>query len=427
MAAPNDSKKNNAVRAWLIVLAIFIAGIAMAWTQNKVLPVIGLVQVDLNVSAGVAGWISGIFNVLGIVLAFPAVAMVRKWGVVKGGVISIAVTLIGAVIGFFAGDEYMLLVSRVIEGFGISLISIIAPSTISMWFPSHKRSFPMGIWSSWQMVAIAGGFLLTGSIIGPDAVWKHMWIVSIILLALGIILFAAIVRTPPADENYADVEDTSIKITEVFKYKAVYIIGIGGIGFGVAIMTFATWIATYWTNAAGLDPAVANSIVGYVYLAEIFTAMIGGWILTRFKSLKSRQRFVAIDGILYAFVFFAAYHVIDMWAIVVVCVLYCVLEGVFAAAMWTFATQVVPDPRLAGGSTALFSMFLNFGMMLGGPIAGMILDATAGTGWGYVAIVATVAQLIGGISFGLLKLHGDEETEAEILEHEADKAKELDA
>ncbi len=65
--------------------------------------------------------------------------------------------------------------------------------------------------------------------------------------------------------------------------------------------------------------------------------------------------------------------------------------------------------------------------MLGGPIAGMILDATAGTGWGYVAIVATVAQLIGGISFGLLKLHGDEETEAEILEHEADKAKELDA
>lgn len=425
MATPQDNspeKKGVSGKAWLIVLAIFVAGIAMAWTQNKVLPVIGLVQVDLNVSAGVAGWISGIFNILGIVLAFPAVGMVRKWGVVKGGIISIAVTLVGAIVGFFAADEYALLISRVIEGFGISLISIIAPSTISMWFPSNKRSFPMGIWSSWQMVAIAGGFLLTGSIIGPDAVWKHMWIVSIILLVLGIILFAAFVRTPPADQNYADVEDTSVKVTQVFKYKAVYIIGIGGIGFGVAIMTFATWIATYWTNAAGLDPAVANSIVGYVYLAEIFTAMIGGWILTRFKSLGNRKRFVAVDGILYAFVFFAAYHVVDMWAIVVVCICYCVLEGIFAAAMWTFATQVVDDPRLAGASTALFSMFLNFGMMLGGPIAGMILDATGGTGWGYVAIVATVAQLIGGVTFGLLKLHGDEETEAEILADEAKKA-----
>ncbi len=410
MARPNATKSSS--KAWLIVLAIFVAGIAMAWTQNKVLPVIGLVQADLNVSAGVAGWISGIFNVLGIVLAFPAVGMVRKWGVVKGGIVSIAVTLVGAVIGYFAGNEYMLLASRIIEGFGISLISIIAPSTIAMWFPSNKRSFPMGIWSSWQMVAIAGGFLLTGTIIGPDAAWKHMWIVSIILLILGLILFSAIVRPPAPGNNYADVEDTSVKVTEVFKHKAVYIIGIGGIGFGVAIMTFATWIATYWTNQAGLDAGVANSIVGYVYLAEIFTAMLGGWILTRFKTLKNRKRFVCIDGILYAFVFFAAYHVVDLWAIVIVCVLYCVLEGIFASAMWTFATQVVPDPRLAGGSTALFSMFLNFGMMLGGPIAGMILDATAGTGWAYVAIVATIAQLVGGVCFGFLKLHGDEEPDA---------------
>lgn len=405
----NQSEKKVSSRAWLIVLVVFVTGIGMAWTQNKVMPVIGLVQADLAVSAGVAGWISGIFNILGIVLAFPAVAMVRKWGIVKGGVISIAVTLIGAIIGFMAGDEYMLLASRVIEGFGISLISIIAPSTIAMWFPESKRGLPMGIWSSWQMVAIAGGFLLTSTIIGPDAQWKHMWIVSIVLLILGLILFSAIVRPPKEEENYADVEDTSVKVTEVFKHKSVYIIAIGGIGFGIAIMTFATWIASYWQACAGLDAATANSIVGYVYLAEIFTAILGGWILTRVKLLKNRKRLVCIDGILYAFVFFAAYHVVDMWAIVVVCCLYCVLEGIFAAAMWTFVTQTTPDPRLAGAATAFFSMFLNLGMMLGGPVAGSILDATGGTGWGYIAIVATVAQLIGGACFGLMKLHGDDE------------------
>lgn len=408
MANQNEQKVSS--KAWIVVIAIFIAGIGLAWTQNKVLPVIGLVQVDLNVGAGVAGWISGIFNVLGIALAFPAVGIVRKMGIFKGGLMCMIVTLIGAIVGFFAGDEYMLLVSRVIEGFGISLISVIAPSTIAMWFPEDKRGLPMGIWSSWQMVAIAGGFLLTGAIIGPDAQWKHMWIVSIILLVLGLILFAAFVRAPKEGEqpNYADVEDTSVKVTEVFKHRSVYIIAIGGLGFGIAIMTFATWIATYWTNAAGLDAGLANSIVGYVYLAEIFTAILGGFILTRIKSLKTRKRFVAIDGILYAFVFFAAYHMVDMGAIIVVCVLYCLLEGVFAAAMWTFVTQTTPDPRLAGAATAFFSMALNLGMMLGGPIAGSILDATGGTGWGYIAIVATCAQLIGGACFGLMKLHGDD-------------------
>ncbi|MEG1826463.1 MAG: MFS transporter [Gordonibacter sp.] len=402
--ADSSEKKTFNKKAWIIVIAIFIAGIAMAWTQNKVMPVIGLVQVDLGVTASVAGWISGIFNVLGIILAFPAVGMVRKWGVLKGGIISMAVTLVGTIIGFFAPDQTILLISRVIEGFGIGLISIIAPSTIAMWFPIEKRGLPMGVWSSWQMVAIASGFLFTGNIIGPDGAWKHMWIVGIFLLIIGLVLFAWKVRTPPLAENHANVEDATVPIREVFKYKSIYIMSIGGMGFGMAIMTFATWVATCWSAQAGLDPATAGSIVGYVYLAEIFTAILGGYILDK---VKNRKRFVAVDGILYAFVFIAAFNVTTLPAIAVVCVLYCVIEGVFAAAMWTLVTQTTPDPRLAGASTAFYSMFLNLGMMLGAPVAGAILDATNMQGWVYVAIFAAVCQLIGGICFGLMKLYNE--------------------
>ena len=36
-------------RAWLIVLALFVTGIAMAYAQNKVMAIIPLVQADLNV------------------------------------------------------------------------------------------------------------------------------------------------------------------------------------------------------------------------------------------------------------------------------------------------------------------------------------------------------------------------------------------
>lgn len=74
-------------KAWMIVLALFITGIAMAFAQNKVMPIIGLVQTDLSVGAGVAGWISSIFTLMGIVLAFPAVGLVRKWGIFKSGFI----------------------------------------------------------------------------------------------------------------------------------------------------------------------------------------------------------------------------------------------------------------------------------------------------------------------------------------------------
>ena len=77
----------------------------------------GLLQTDLGISAGIAGWISGVFSLMGIVLAFPAVGIIRKWGALKGGLVSVAVTLVGSVVGLFAPNEYVLLVSRIIEGF----------------------------------------------------------------------------------------------------------------------------------------------------------------------------------------------------------------------------------------------------------------------------------------------------------------------
>jgi predicted MFS family arabinose efflux permease len=394
-----NTKKFN-TKAWVVVIAIFIAGIAMAWAQNKVMPVIGLVQVDLSVDAATAGWISGIFNILGIVLAFPAVGMVRKLGIFKGGIISIAATLVGSVMGFFAPEQYILLASRIIEGFGIGLISVIAPSTIAMWFPIEKRGLPMGVWSSWQMVAIAACFLFAGNIIGPDSAWKHMWIIGIVVLAFALLIFIWKVRTPTAEENFADVEDSTVKITEVFKHPSVYIISIGGMGFGMAIMTFATWIVTFWTSAAGMDVGLASSIVGYVYLAEIFTAIMGGAILDR---VKNKKRFVAIDGFLYGFVFLAAFYLTSWPGIIAVCILYCVIEGIFAAAMWTLVTQTTPDPRLSGAAIAFYSMFLNLGMMIGAPIAGAIIDS--GVGWIYVAAFAAVCQIVAALCFGVMKLY----------------------
>ena len=60
---------------------------------------------------------------------------------------------------------------------------------------------------------------------------------------------------------------------------------------------------------------------------------------------------------------------------------------------------------MVAGAVAVFTMFNNFGMMLGTPISGAILDATAMTGWGYLAIFAGVCQLIAAICFWVMKLY----------------------
>lgn len=391
-----ERESQVSTRAWIIVISVFIAGIGMAWAQNKCLPIMGLLQTDLNISAGVAGWISGIFNLFGIILALPAVGIIRKWGILKGGICSIVVTIIGGFIGLVAPNEYVLLLSRVVEGFGVGLIGVIAPAAIAMWFPIKKRGLPMGIWSSWQQLAIAGVFLGADFVLGPTSKWANFWIIGIIVLVVGGILFAAFVRNPPADQNYADSTDTSVKMTEVLKHPSVFIMCIGGVGFGIAALAFCNWGPTYWVNEAGMDLSVANGIVGWMYLAEVVCCIIGGWV---FNHVKNRQRVAAASAFAYAVVFFLIFRVTNFQAIIALCVVYCIVEGLFCSGMWTLIAQTTPDPRLSGAAMAFFTMATNLGMMLGAPLAGMILDATAMTGWGYVAIFACICQLAAGVTF----------------------------
>lgn len=387
-------------KAWIVLISVFVVGVAIAWGQNKIMPIIPILMQQLGVTAQTAGWISSMSGVLGIVLALPTAGIVRKFGARNMGFAAIATSVIGAVIGLFSPNQAVLLLSRVIEGFGVGVIGVIAPSIISMWFPIEKRGLPMGVWSAWQIVAVAGTYVFTGLILGPEAQWKNMYFVGLALFVIAIVLFAVFVREPKEGEpNYADVTDDSLPLLSCLKSPSLYIIGIG---FGIAIGVFCAWMPTYWDQLGIMPLLQGNAYIGYIYIGEIFACVFGGVLLNK---VKHRKKFAAVIGVLYAIVLFAAYHITTHAAAVAICFGYFLFEGIFVASMWTLVPQTVKDPRLVAGAVAVFTMFNNFGMMLGSPISGAILDATAMTGWGYLAIFAGVCQLIAAICFWVMKLY----------------------
>ena len=390
-------------KPWIVLISVFVVGVAIAWGQNKIMPIIPVLMQQLGVTAQTAGWISSMSGVLGIVLALPTAGIVRKFGARNMGFAAIATSVIGAFIGLFSPNQAVLLLSRVIEGFGVGVIGVIAPSIISMWFPIEKRGLPMGIWSAWQIVAVAGTYVFTGLILGPEVQWKNMYYVGLALFVIAIVLFAVFVREPKEGEpNYAGVTDDSLPLLSCLKSPSLYIIGIGGIGFGIAIGVFCAWMPTYWDQLGIMPLLQGNAYIGYIYIGEIFACIFGGVLLNK---VKHRKKFAAVIGVLYAIVLSAAYHITTHAAAVAICFGYFLFEGIFVASMWTLVPQTVKDPRLVAGAVAVFTMFNNFGMMLGSPISGAILDATAMTGWGYLAIFAGVCQLIAAICFWVMKLY----------------------
>ena len=398
-------QKPNMGMAWAVLVAVFIAGIAVAWQQNKILPVMTFIMADLNVSAAVAGMINSVGGIVGFVLAFPAAGMIRKMGVKAAGLAALILTVIGGVIGFIAPDEIALLVGRTFEGFGVGIIGVLAPAVIAMWFPIEKRAMPMGIWASWQCGVVAAVYMFTGNILGPEGDWKNMFIVGFVLMAIAIILYAIIVRAPKpgVEPNFADSTESSVSLVEVVKSPSLWAVSIAGATFGVAIGIFAGWIPSYWASTGVMDIIAANQVVGWIYLGEAIACIFAGVLLNK---VKRRKRFAAIVSVLYAIVLFAAYHTTTYFGVIAVSVGYFVFEGAFACVMWALLPQTVKDPRLVAGAIAFFMMCNTFGMISGVPLAGAILDATAMTGWTYLSVIAGACLLISAVAYWFMKIYG---------------------
>jgi predicted MFS family arabinose efflux permease len=425
------------------MIVVFIAACTLAIAQYKAIPLIPSFIADLHVNATDAGWIVSMFTLIGIFLAFPAVAIIKKWGIRIGGIVSLLFAIVGGLIGLlFATDQVTIMVSRVIEGFGLGLIGVIAPSAIAMWFPIEKRGAPMGLFSGWQQVGIALSMFLGAPLIetlgnsfsfGPDGGWHWMilYVIGLAFLVVALILYVIIVKDPPADQNHADIQDTAgISIFSAAKIKNVWFVVLAGFAFGVANSVVIAWICTYWTTTGALgsfdpttvltpevivglqgtaDYGLANIFTGIMYAIEVFACFAFGLVLNK---ITKRRRFIVIDSIAYAVIFFLIFQVNFFAGIIAMVILYSLIESGFCAAMWVLVAQTVPDPRYGPGAIALFTIAIDVGMMLGNPIGGFFIDN--GWPWWALSILVCIAQLLAAAGYGFMKLYNEKGEEVKI-------------
>ena len=402
--------------AWPVMIAVFIGGIMMAFAQYKVTGVLASpdptapsIARDLALDNATAGWVLSLFTLVGIFLAFPAVALIKKWGIKVGGLVALAFAIVGGLLGIlFANDAVSLIISRVIEGFGLGLIGVIAPSAIAMWFPIEKRGAPMGIWSSWQMWGICASFFFGIPITNAfgDAfgfAWKNLWVVGVVLLIIAIIIYAVVVKVPPEGRNYADINDESAGKVSIFaacKYKNAWIMALAGLAFGISNSTVIAWISPFWQATGTADASLANNMTGAMYLIECFGCIIFGFVL---NAIHHRRRFMVIDSLIWTVAFFLMFRISGITGAIIMLIVYSVVESAYCAAMWTLCPQAVPDPRAGASMVALFTVAVDIGMMLGSPLGGFFIDVFGD--YGALAFMVCGAQLIATICYALVKMY----------------------
>lgn len=400
-----DQRKTSA-KGWAACLAAIFGGMALALLQNKLTPVMNVIMDAFNIDMAMAGLLSTIFTVMGVVMALPAAGMLKKFGPRTSGLIAFTCAIAGSVVGIMTENVTVMLVSRVIEGTGIGIIAVLAPSVISMWFPPEKRGLPMGIWGSWMMVSQTALFF-SGTAITDAWGWRGMWMLGIVVCVVAAVLFAIFVKSPSPEENYADVETDDVTVMGGVKSAPQWILAFSALCYTFCCFTFANWISSYWIEVTDWGAAAVGNWVGILFLVEMIYTWIVGAALDR---LHNRKIVGVIGLVVYGALGIVAFTATAVPVIYVFTFTYTIFEALAVTAIWAIAPETAKDPRYAGVALGVLNIGLNLGTLLSAPVSGAIQQQF---GWVGVAMSFCGVAILGAAALLAVKMPKAVSTEAD--------------
>lgn len=386
-------------RAWIVAFATIFAGVSLALVQNKVAPSMTTLMDAFSIDMATAGWLSSLFSLVGIVIAIPTAVILNKVGPKKGGIIALACAVVGSLIGVLSGGSVaILMASRVIEGMGVGLMSVIGPSLIAMWFPEAKRGLPMSIWAAYQMGAQAVMFFL-GAMLTSNFGWQGVWWFGLAACVVALVFYILCVKSPRPEDSYADVESDDVSIAEGIKSPSAWILSLATMLFCIGCFGFVNWIATCWAQTFSWAEGEANMWVGYFSIFGVVAAVIIGALLNR---VKNRKLFGVVMLIAYGAASVFGMFMDNPSFLIGFVIVYGFVDAGFPCVLWTMAAQTVKKPELAGVALGVVSIGFNVGVLLGPPIIGAIVEAA---GWHAGAIAICASCVLGAVVLLFTKLY----------------------
>ncbi len=389
--------RTTSAKGWAVCLVAIFGGISLALVQNKVSPIITVLMDVFGISMGTAGLLSTIFTFVGIIMALPAAMIIKRFGPKKAGVAALAFAIVGSLIGLATDNVGVLIVSRVVEGTGIGIIAVLAPTLISMWFPPEKRGLPMGLWGSWMMVSQTILFFCAAPLSGAFG-WQGMWMLGLVACVLTAVLFLVFVESPAPGESFADVESSEVSIREGLKSRASFTLAIAAACFTFCSFTFVSWVSAYWGVATSWSLEEIGRWVAILYLVEMVYAWIIGGILNR---VKNRKRLGVVSFFAYGLIGLAAFLITGEPLVVAFVFVFPIFDALIPCICWTIGPETASKPMYAGIALGVLNIGLNTGTLLSAPVSGALVESF---GWVAAGACFLIVALVGAAAMAATKL-----------------------
>jgi len=179
----------------LIAIIMLLFGTAIATVQYKVPVVMGDIMANMDMDASSASWLMSIFTFVGIILALPTGALAKKFGPKTMLLAAAAVVAAGSLLGAFAGNGMILIVSRAIEGVAFIFVTICGPLAVQKYVAPEKIGSATGIWALWVCLGSVLGGVLTPTLYAATG-FVGVWVIYAAACVVFAIIVAVAIKEP---------------------------------------------------------------------------------------------------------------------------------------------------------------------------------------------------------------------------------------
>lgn len=391
-ADPAVGREKIPGRAWAVLAVTYFCSVCAPLCQFKVpasaswlFQTFGPVGLD-SVTFGL---LMSALSIIGVVLAFPAAWIAKGMGLKNTILLSMACLGVGSAVFGGASSLTVLMLGRFLEGVGLGLIGVAAPSCVTIWFPARKRGLALGIWSTWVPL----GSVLAFNVVPPMAAAGGFQLPMFVLAgvcAFAFLLFALVFKMPAGAAGDMGIEGTMLQSMKLLKNRRVWILGVIFFLFSFAVIGVEnTYYNTFLEQNLGYDAQTAGTLTSVTMFISLIVAPVTGFVSDRLPLGRKyvvgiiMMTLLLVTGLIMFHT--GEYAFAIMWAVIV-------LQGVGAGMCGGSLRPMAPllIGNTAMGATmgmALLQFMQNLGSSLGSPLFGAALGAW---GWELAGIVLQV-------------------------------------
>ncbi len=381
--------------SWFILFVVLLASVAGPLNQFKAPPVLRLLMDAFTVPVSKAGLFMSVFSFAGLILAIPGGFIFQKFGYRATGLIAALALVVGAAMGAASLNAGTMLTSRFIEGIGNSLIAMVAPAVIALWFSVEKRGKAMGIWSAFVPLGSIVMFSLAPFLAGRwdwQGVW---WFGCLYALFVGFLFYLFIASEPPrlaAEEApLPERSHTRSGLKGVLRNRDLWLLSCLWGCFSFCFTSFLTWTPTFLRDVHGLSLTRASFVMSAMAMLGIVGCPIAGWISDKAQSRK----LVCLLPMMAMLALWPLASVAGSRFFVPLALTTGFLAGFPPTGVFAATSEVVREEGARGMAMGVIQIGQNVGLLLGPLVFGTIIQLFGGWQVAFWALVPVTALGIG--------------------------------